>query len=333
MPEPPEPLERPEPLAPLDAGSEHGAVYQDLVRHPGARAEEVAARTGRDTAAVRAALAELAAQDHVVPADPTARTWEAQPPIRVVETLLARDLLRHAAARQAGADLERFYRSARREAGRYEGLEVVEGGPRFIAAVKHMHRTARNQVRIIDVPPYYGTPADNIELEELQRGRMAAGVAYRTLYYESAFDDPVTAPIMTRVIEAGEQARTLADLPLKLLIGDDQLAVAALPGEDPADLSVLLVRPSSLLRALSNVFESLWKLAVPASASGTGTHLDARDRQILTLMASGATDEAIARRLDLGRRTVVRRVSALQQALGATTRFQAGVQAARRGWL
>ncbi|MFF5212658.1 hypothetical protein [Streptosporangium sp. NPDC000396] len=50
-------------------------------------------------------------------------------------------------------------------------------------------------------------------------------------------------------------------------------------------------------------------------------------------MASGATDEAIARRLGLGRRTVVRRVSALQRTLGATTRFQAGVQAARRGWL
>ncbi|MFD0381698.1 response regulator transcription factor [Streptomyces stramineus] len=69
------------------------------------------------------------------------------------------------------------------------------------------------------------------------------------------------------------------------------------------------------------------------SATGIGTQIDARDRQILTLMASGATDDAIARRLGLGRRTVVRRVSALLAMLGATTRFQAGVQAARRGWL
>ncbi len=81
------------------------------------------------------------------------------------------------------------------------------------------------------------------------------------------------------------------------------------------------------------MFESLWRLAVPASVAGAGTQIDARDRQILTLMASGATDDVIARRLGLGRRTVVRRVSVLLAGLGATTRFQAGVQAARRGWL
>lgn len=317
----------------LDSDSEFGAVYRDLVRHPGTRAAEVASRTGLDPAAVRAGLAALAAEDLAVCTDPTAESWEAQPPTRAVEALLAADLLRHAAVRRAGAELERLYRSGRRDVGRYEGLEVMEGGPRFIAAVKHMLGTARDQVRIVDVPPYYGTPEDNIELEQLQRRGMAAGVGYRTLYYESAFDDAVTAPIMTRLVEAGEQARTLADPPFKLHIGDDRLAVVALPGADPADLAVLVVRPSRLLRALSNTFETLWKLAVPASASGTGTHLDVRDRRILSLMASGATDEAIARRLGLGRRTVVRRVSALQRALGATTRFQAGVQAARRGWL
>jgi DNA-binding NarL/FixJ family response regulator len=58
-----------------------------------------------------------------------------------------------------------------------------------------------------------------------------------------------------------------------------------------------------------------------------------RDRTIITLMAAGATDEAIARRLDLSRRTVVRRIAALLDRLGATTRFQAGVQAAKRGLL
>lgn len=61
--------------------------------------------------------------------------------------------------------------------------------------------------------------------------------------------------------------------------------------------------------------------------------LSDRDRTIITLMAAGLTDEAIARRLRLSRRTVVRRITALLDRLGATTRFQAGVQAANRGWL
>ena len=47
----------------------------------------------------------------------------------------------------------------------------------------------------------------------------------------------------------------------------------------------------------------------------------------------GAKDEQIARKLDLSLRTVRRRIAALMTELGVDTRFQAGVEAARRGWL
>jgi len=143
----------------------------------------------------------------------------------------------------------------------------------------------------------------------------------------------VAGPNMARMIEAGEQARTLDEPPMKLTISDDRLAVTLLNAEGRAGIVALLIRPSSLLTALSNVFDTLWRLAIPVSAGGVDGLIDDRDRGILTLMASGATDDAIARRLELSRRTVVRRVAVLMTRLGATTRFQAGVQAARRGWL
>ena len=38
------------------------------------------------------------------------------------------------------------------------------------------------------------------------------------------------------------------------------------------------------------------------------------------------------RQLEIGHRTVQRRIQVLMQRLGATSRFQAGVLAARRGW-
>ena len=47
----------------------------------------------------------------------------------------------------------------------------------------------------------------------------------------------------------------------------------------------------------------------------------------------GAKDEQIARTLGLSLRTVRRRVADLMIELGVDTRFQAGVEAARRGWL
>jgi DNA-binding NarL/FixJ family response regulator len=48
---------------------------------------------------------------------------------------------------------------------------------------------------------------------------------------------------------------------------------------------------------------------------------------------AGATDEVIARKLGIGLRTVRRRIASLMTELGVDTRFQAGVEAVRRGWL
>ena len=48
---------------------------------------------------------------------------------------------------------------------------------------------------------------------------------------------------------------------------------------------------------------------------------------------TGAKDEAIARELGIGVRTLRRRMSHLMGLLDAETRFQAGMQAVRRGWV
>ncbi|MFF7019660.1 LuxR C-terminal-related transcriptional regulator [Streptomyces klenkii] len=328
----------------LDPDSDRGRVYHYLVGHPREPASRLAARCGLSETVVRAVLKELAAEEFVVATDPEPGVsaagedswedaWEAIPPAQVVEALLQRDAALRSALRRTGTELEQLYRFARKDAGHYGALEVVEDAARVLAISRQLQQAARHQIRVIDMPPYSGTAGHYLEQEVLQRERMAAGVAYRTIYHGSAFDDPVAGPNMARMIAAGEQARTLDDPPLKLAISDDELAVVTLAADARPGVVSLLIRPSSLFRALSNVFESLWRLAVPVSADGTGTQIDERDRQILTLMASGATDDAIARRLGLGRRTVVRRVSALLARLGATTRFQAGVQAARRGWL
>jgi DNA-binding NarL/FixJ family response regulator len=54
---------------------------------------------------------------------------------------------------------------------------------------------------------------------------------------------------------------------------------------------------------------------------------------VLELMMLGAKDESIARQLGVSLRTVRRRIADLMDELGAATRFQAGMEAARRGLL
>lgn len=54
---------------------------------------------------------------------------------------------------------------------------------------------------------------------------------------------------------------------------------------------------------------------------------------ILQQLLTGATDLTASRLLGLSPRTYSRRVSELLEYLGVESRFQAGVEAARRGWL
>jgi DNA-binding NarL/FixJ family response regulator len=58
-----------------------------------------------------------------------------------------------------------------------------------------------------------------------------------------------------------------------------------------------------------------------------------QDREVLSLLLAGLTDEAIARELDVTVRTVGRRVRQLMDAAGVNTRIQLGWQASRPGWL
>lgn len=59
--------------------------------------------------------------------------------------------------------------------------------------------------------------------------------------------------------------------------------------------------------------------------------LTAAQRQVVELLAIGLADASIARRLNVGRRTIARRVDQIYRALGVSSRFQAGIVAAQLG--
>ncbi len=61
--------------------------------------------------------------------------------------------------------------------------------------------------------------------------------------------------------------------------------------------------------------------------------LTTAERELLRLLAAGATHQAVSHRLDMPLRTTRRRIAALMKQLGAVSPFQAGAEAARRGWL
>jgi DNA-binding CsgD family transcriptional regulator len=164
----------------------------------------------------------------------------------------------------------------------------------------------------------------------------AAGVRVRcrAIYATATMEDPVARRIMQSCGEAGEQARLLPAVPMKMKLADHTTAL--LPLTPSGTAAALVVRAPVVIAALREYFELLWERATPVTAPGPVTDPDRptpAQRRVLELMATGLQDEAIARRMGVSATTIRRHVAAIMNRLGVTSRFAAGAAAQRRGWI
>jgi DNA-binding CsgD family transcriptional regulator len=159
---------------------------------------------------------------------------------------------------------------------------------------------------------------------------VASGRRSRAIYPLRALHE---APEVLRArARQGEQVRVIDEMPTRMLVIRGTHAVLPEP-LGFADEPRLLVRQPALVGALTLLFEAYWEQAsaVP-DLDVRRPRVDLRG-SLLRQLAAGVKDEQIARTLGLSLRTVRRRVAELLIELGVDTRFQAGVEAVRRGWL
>lgn len=148
------------------------------------------------------------------------------------------------------------------------------------------------------------------------------GIDLRFVHERSTPED------LDRLLAAGARVRTLDRRLDPLVVVDGRVAVVPIDPEDHAR-GALVVRQPGLLTGFLSLFDRLWNEARELTEPG----LTDDDRRLLTLMASGSTDEATARHFDVSVRHLRRRIARLTALLQASSRFEAGVQAVRRGWL
>lgn len=217
-----------------------------------------------------------------------------------------------------------------------ELIEVLEGPANVRNAFGRLQREARHQIRVFDKPPYTAEQPEGNPDEYRLLGE--GHVIYRTLYDRAGLAEPGRMSEIWNGIRHGEQARAANSLPMKMALCDDRLALipVSTSGQD-VNQNAYLVHPSSLLDALSELFEATWDHGVPlnhpTAVDDDEAGLTERDRDLLGLLAAGSTDDSIARTFGWSARTVHRHVHRLMALVGADTRFQAGLQAARNGWL
>ncbi|MGW0802078.1 helix-turn-helix domain-containing protein [Nonomuraea sp. NPDC002799] len=137
---------------------------------------------------------------------------------------------------------------------------------------------------------------------------------------------------LTRLTETGGKVRTLDKVPSWFMTAGPE--VAGLPpfwgGSLPDHAyNFYLVRTSTVVGVLRSLFDELWARAVPLPWGRGGDGM----ARVLRLAAQGMCDDSIARQLGVSVRTVRARFAEAMTELGAQSRFHAGVEAARRGWL
>jgi predicted transcriptional regulator len=315
----------------LGVTPDQSRVYELLVRVGTCTTAEIAEELPEvDAEAVVASLDDLGLVQRRS-GDPA--VWQAVAPDLAVEMLIAAREDGHRRARAEALPLMELYLKGRDEQHQDDSgmVEVVTG----VNSVRDLWETllagARSEVCVLDQPPYVSPPEDHVALEVDTRARQ---VQWRVIYDRSSIELPGRLAEIVHLIAAGERARVTPTLPFKLGLVDERVAVLPVGSNGIVD-KVLLIRPSALLDVLISTFELYWDRGIPftPNSAASGAADEVADPQLLALLAAGLTDESIARQLGLGPRTVQRRVRQLMDRSGAQTRFQAGVQAMRRGWL
>lgn len=214
-----------------------------------------------------------------------------------------------------------------------EELELVNGTLMINEYFKNLRRSAkRSMLEIAARRPF------DEEHQPLGDVHLAKSVSCRLIQDRAAFEIPGQLEQLARRAKAGESVHLLGAAPIDLVIADEKraiviarggLAVGAMP-------QAVIVNKGPVLDVLIETFEALWNRSVAlrtvAQTNERGHALGDLDQRILTALGAGLTDNEIAVQLGVGHRTVQRRARQISDILGVETRFQAGVEAARRGW-
>ncbi|MEV8549158.1 helix-turn-helix domain-containing protein [Streptomyces glaucescens] len=322
-------------LAAIGLDERHEAAYRALVAAGAADLPDLARRLALGEQDTERALRRL--ERHGLAAQSSARPgrWVAAPPGVALGALLAQQRHELERAELTAALLAEEYRAAAAEPAVHDLVEVVIGAAAVTQRFLQLQLGAAEEVcALVTGDPVAVTGMEN----DAEERAAARGVRYRVVVERAVLGRPDGITELTAALARDEQVRVADRVPTKLVVADRSLALVPLtrPTAEPA---ALVVHASGLLELLSGLFESVWGQALPLRLGGSGVTEqepdgpDGTDLEIVSLLLAGMTDASVAKQLDLGLRTVQRRVKRLMELTGVTTRMQLGWQAHERGWV
>ncbi|MFI8007462.1 helix-turn-helix domain-containing protein [Streptomyces sp. NPDC086010] len=322
-------------LAAIGLDERQEAAYRALVAAGAAEVSDLARRLSLPEADTERALRRLEQQGLVAQSSSRADRWVAAPPGVALGALLTQQRHELEQAELASVLLAEEYRAEASEPAVHDLVEVVTGASAVAHRFHQLQLGAQSEVcALVTGKPIAVTGMEN---ESEERASMR-GVAYRVVVERDVLHLPSGIVELTAALSRDEQCRVVDRVPTKLVLADASLAMVPLTGRG-AEPAALVIHASGLLESLTGLFEAVWRDAMPLrlGTAGIGEEngpgADPTDLEILSLLLAGLTDASVAKQLDLGLRTVQRRVKGLMELTGVTTRLQLGWHAYERGWV
>ncbi|MFF8640887.1 helix-turn-helix domain-containing protein [Streptomyces sp. NPDC015345] len=324
-------------LAAIGLDETHEAAYRALVSVGAADVSDLARRLALGEPETERALRRLERHGLAAQASGRAGRWVAAPPGVALGALLTQQRHELEKAELAATLLAEEYRAQAAEPAVHDLVEVVTGAAAVSQRFLQLQLGASAEVcALVTGSPVAVTGMEN-SAEEQAASR---GVRYRVVVERAVLDLPTGLVELSTAIGRDEQVRVVDRVPTKLVIADGSLAMVPLTSRT-AEPAALVVHASGLLESLTGLFEAVWREALPLRlGEDRGTVRedapegpDGTDLEVLSLLLAGLTDASVAKQLDLGLRTVQRRVKRLMELTGVTTRLQLGWHAYERGWV
>lgn len=244
----------------LGLTSYEARAYLALLRRDSCTAAETARLAGLPRQRVYDVLSSLVEKGLASTRPGRAVKYAATPPDHALESLVAQH-------RQQLDDLERdsaslldaltpAYLAGQEHTDPLEYIEVLRDRRAINERFAELESGIKKEILVFTTPPY-ATPVH----EHTEGLEVASSHRARSVYEFSAFDDARFVEGVRRYVEAGEEARFVAQLPLKLVIIDEQIVMFGI--EDPVGgssiLTMIVVDHPSLARLLKVAFEAVWE--------------------------------------------------------------------------
>jgi sugar-specific transcriptional regulator TrmB len=259
-------------------------AYVTLVRRDSFTAAQIARTAGLPRQRIYDVLASLVEKGLASARPGTVVKYAALAPELAVERLVSSRRTEMASFEREATEvigaLGQEFQAGRAHSDPLEYIEVLRDRGAINERFSELQAAVKEEILVFTKPPYATPPQENVAGIKVARTHVA-----RSIYEHNVLDDPAIATGIARFIEAGEEARFVDHVPLKLVIIDE--AVVMFGMQDPVagteDLTIMVVEHPALAGTLKLAFNQLWE---------RGLEYDAAMERRAAIMAGGAVSPA-----------------------------------------